>query len=227
MAECLAENGLHGPARLNASELGFRLSFKLNFAELYRNDSRDSFQHVIAGECFALFRAIAVLNLRVQGARKRRLETRDVHPSLAVVNVIRKSGYSGCDVVHILESDFHLHAVPCPAIWRGELFFHVENSFVHRLKMPVVERDERAQTSLKIKCDGGGVYSQFAQVEDICVIDVPQGRSLWSLKDRPWGTGFSNIQNCDAHPAHQVRLLAHVRDNRFPTQFTVRENGRV
>src|SRR3989344_5654629 len=102
--------------------------------------------------------------------------------------------------------------VPCPAAWWGEFFLYVENILVYRLLVPVLERDETAQTTLEVERHGRRVHSELTQIENILRLDA---------------SGLTQVEYGDAKVLHEIGLLTHVRDDGIPVQFTVREDRRV
>ena len=74
--ECLAKNRRDSRLRFHTPEFGLGLSLKLNLAELHRNDSCESFQHILAGEVLLAFLDVLILaRIGVQCSSERGFKT--------------------------------------------------------------------------------------------------------------------------------------------------------
>ena len=193
--EGFAEDRFGRTARLHAAELAFGLAFELDFAQFYRHNGGQAFEHVVACKCVAF---LTVRILRVKRARECGLESSDMCAALGVVDVVGECGDARRDVVDILEGDLYMHAV---------LFFlHIKDGLVYGLEVMILERDKAAQTTLEVKGDGGRIEPEFAYIKNVFVFYVVH---------------FAEIKYRNAETFDQIRLLAHVGNDGIPVQFPI------
>src|SRR3989338_3821371 len=118
--ERFGENGLRCSARFHGAEFALGLTLELHLTHFYGDDRRQAFKHVLAGKGVVLLAAVLVDV--VECARKRRFESRHVHATFGVVDVVGEGRKAARNIVDVLHDYLHLHTVL--------FFFYVENILV-------------------------------------------------------------------------------------------------